>query len=304
MENALRAGAVLQNRPMLLRLDPAHPPLWRSASTLQFGADAVAVIEEPTRWQQRLIAELERGIPDGALDPVAIALGAPERAAAPFLRRIAAALWAPAAASPQLRVQIPSGLAITHAETLLDAFAQTGAECSRSEWFGAPDETVKPGPPVVVVAYHLVEPRRIAPLMSADVTHVPLILTGTGAQIGPVVVPGRTACLACVAAHRRDADDAWPQIAAQLLGRPAPPVSTPILAEAAFAAVRMISEPVLDPGAIPSTSLTLHARSALRSTLPHRPHAECRCRSLGGSATAAGREVLSTMTSSGLGRPA
>lgn len=289
---------------MLLRLDPAHPPLWRSASTLQFGADAVAVIEEPTRWQQRLIAELERGIPDGALDPVAIALGAPESAAAAFLRRIAAALCTPAVASPRLRVQLPSGLAPAHAEILLDAFAQTGADCSRSEWPGAPDEAVDPGPPVIVVAHHLIEPRRIAPLMSADVTHVPLILTGTGAEIGPIVVPGRTACVVCVAAHRRDADDAWPQIAAQLLGSPAPPVSTPILAEAAFAAVRMISESGSDPLADPSMSMILHAHSSRRSTRAHRPHAECRCRSLGGNGTAADREGLSTTTSSALARPA
>ena len=76
----------------MLRLDPAFPPLWRSATTLQFGTEAVVVIDDPSTWQQRLIRELEGGIPDAALDPVAQALGAPADAAEAFVRRIRRAL--------------------------------------------------------------------------------------------------------------------------------------------------------------------------------------------------------------------
>ena len=63
----------------MLRLDPAHPPLWRSDTVLQFGADAVAFVHDPEPWQQRLLHELARGIPEDALEPVAEAFGAPER---------------------------------------------------------------------------------------------------------------------------------------------------------------------------------------------------------------------------------
>ena len=34
--------------------------------------------------------------------------------------------------------------------------------------------------------------------------------------VGPLVLPGRTACLRCLDLHRRDRDPAWPRVAAQL----------------------------------------------------------------------------------------
>lgn len=288
---------------MLLRLDPAHPPLWRSATTLQFGADAVAVINEPTLWQQRLIGELERGIPEVALDPVAMALGAPEDAAEEFLRRIAAALRAPEATPRHLRLQVPYGMSQGHARLIAAALAQTGAQVSPVEWFGAPDEEVEGGDPVVLLAHHVLEPRRAAALMGGDTVHVPLILTGGGAEVGPVVRPGHTACLACVAAHRRDADPAWPQIAAQLMAQKPPQLPEPVLAEAALTAVRLLSESAPTPDRS-STSLVLAADSSRRGLAVHHPHAECRCRSLGGSATADAPAPRATTTSSALARPA
>lgn len=37
-------------------------------------------------------------------------------------------------------------------------------------------------------------------------THLPITASPTSASVGPIVMPGRTACLRCLALHQRDAD--------------------------------------------------------------------------------------------------
>ena len=206
----------------MLRLDPAFPPLWRSATTLQFGIDAVAILDDPAPWQQRLVAELTRGIPDDALELVAAALGAPDNAARDFVRRIRRTL----ATEPQDRapvvVQVPTGFPAALADAVAGSLESSGFEVTVQPWCDAPGEDVPRTAPIVALAEHLVHPRRAALLMAGDVPHLPVVFTGTGAQIGPYVRPGSTACLACVAAHRREADPAWPLIVSQLIGRPLP----------------------------------------------------------------------------------
>ena len=286
----------------MLRLDPAFPPLWRSATTLQFGADPVVVIDDPEPWQQRLIRELEAGIPDAALDPTAIALGAPEHAVEAFVRRIARVLCPPAAPRPRVALQSPHGFPQDRLDLVAESLGAAGVDVAPITWFGAPGEQVEPSAPVVVLAHHVVEPRRVAALMAGDIPHVPLVFTGSGAEIGPFVLPGRTPCLSCLAAHRRDADPAWPQLAAQLLGRSAPAASPAIVMEASFVTARLISEAGRQRPRC--HSLTLRADSLHRSMRAHRPHAECRCRSLAGIATAAAPAFLATTTSTELARPA
>ena len=302
MENRLEAHAPGTIERML-RLDPAFPPLWRSVTTLQFGADAVAAIEEPSPWQLRLIRELEQGIPETALDPLAIALGAPENTAAEFVRGIARALTnAPVEA--RVSLQSPDGFPRERLELVVESLAMTGVEVRTITWFGAPDEGVDARDTVIVLAHHLVEPRRAAALMSADIAHVPLVFTGSGAEVGPVVLPGETPCLACIAAHRRDADPGWPQLAAQLIGRAAPPLSRATVMEAAFATAGLVSASARDRPHLRGHSLTLREGSLHRAMRAHRWHAECRCRSLEGSATAAVPAFRATMTSSELALPA
>jgi hypothetical protein len=286
------------------RLDPAHPPLWRSATTLQFGVDAVAVIRDPQPWQLRLVAELEHGVHEVALDPVALALGAPERAAESFVRLLGPALIP--APSPRLRValQTDDGFPRARATAVAESLEAEGVDVTHITWFGAPEERVRSDGTVVVLAHHVVQPRRAAALMAADVPHVPLVLTGTGAEVGPFIDPGRTPCLACLAAHRRDADPAWPQLAAQLLGRPAPVLGDVLIIEAAFVTARLISEALATRERPRCHSLTLREGSLHRAMRAHRPHADCRCRSLGGTETAGALAFPSTMTSSDLARPA
>ena len=288
----------------MLRLDPAHPPVWRSADCLQFGVDAVVVIEDPQRWQLHLIHALAQGVADDAVDAVAAIAGASEVEARGFLRRLRPALSRTESARTLVTMQTPEGYSDRATEAIADALEAAGCAVQRSTWFGAADEAPRVDHPVIVVADHLVEPRRAAPLVAYDIVHLPVVFTAGRAEIGPLVVPGSTACLACVGAHRCDADPAWPQIAAQLVGRPSVEAGLALSWEAGIAAARMLSG--AEPAPRSAHSLTLHADSLRRTWRAHRSHEECRCRSLAGTETPAARAVLrhETMTAKAFARPA
>ncbi|NII71385.1 hypothetical protein FHS08_003255 [Microbacterium ulmi] len=287
------------------RLDPAHPPLWRTPTTLQFGVDPVAIVVEPEPWQERLVRELEKGIPDAALEPVATAFGAPPGAGERFVQRIARALEMPRARrGGRVVVQTPDGFPASSADAFAQAMADAGFDVRRETWFDVgwshdPDDA-----PVVVLAHHLVEPRRAAALMSRDAVHLPVVFTGDAVELGPLVRPGRTACLACVAAHRRDADPAWPLLAAQLLGRPCPDAGRTTFVEAGIAAAGLLNDAEQSPEVRIAHSVTLRAGSLRRTTRSHRPHAACRCRSLEGIATPIARAVPAPTTARAFARPA
>jgi hypothetical protein len=296
----VETGGVACSRPHnqgMLRLDPAFPPLWRSATTLQFGADAVAIVDDPAPWQQRLVGELTRGIPDDALELVAAAFGAPDNAARDFVRRIHRALAAEPQSLAAVVVHVPTGFPAALADPVVGSLDSSGFEVTVQPWCDAPGEDVPRTAPIV-------RPRRAALLMAGDVPHLPVVFTATGAEIGPYVRPGSTACLACIAAHRRDADPAWPLIVSQLIGRPLPSLDAALASEAGIVAARLLTEDGHRERRQSTQSLTLRAGSLHRTSRAHRPHAECRCRSLGGSETADGPAVLAPTTARAYARPA
>jgi hypothetical protein len=83
--------------------------------------------------------------------------------------------------------------------------------------------------------------------------------------VGPFVVPGRTGCLRCADLHRRDADPAWPVLAAQLTaaGPPSGGATTTCLLTAVTAALQVLA--YLDGAAAP---VTLGATLELRPPDP------------------------------------
>lgn len=288
----------------MLRIDPAHPPLWRTATTLQFGVDPVVVVHDPPAWQQRLVRELERGIPDGAAAPFAIALGASARAADRFLDLVRPALAVPEPERLRIIVQAAGEVPVPQLETIAQAVAAAGCDVELAHAFDPPGGAGADAAAVVVVAHHLVAPGFASALMADDVPHLPLVLTGIGAEVGPYVLPGVTACLSCMTARRRDDDPVWPTVAAQLLGRPLAEVDASIVWEAGIVAARLVSETGDRPPRKPTRSLSLRAGSLRRTVRKHRPHEECRCRSLAGTATAAVPVRLEPTTPRAFARPA
>jgi hypothetical protein len=97
------------------------------------------------------------------------------------------------------------------AEALARAVAETGAEVT----WASRDSPVN----FEVLSSHgapdLVSTRE---LLSRDVMHLLIVSDEDGLTVGPVVVPGVTACAGCLAHARADRDPGWPRIALQLGG--------------------------------------------------------------------------------------
>jgi ThiF family len=119
-----------------------------------------------------------------------------------------------------------------------------------------------------------------AELVGAGVPHLVATVRGQTGVVGPFVVPGRTGCLRCADLHRRDADPAWPLLAAQLTAEEQPPggATTTCLLTAVTAAVQVLAH--LDGAGAP---VTLGATVELRPPdLAPRvrlwpPHPGCGC---------------------------
>jgi len=70
---------------------------------------------------------------------------------------------------------------------------------------------------VVVVERGAADPTHGDRLLAADVPHLSVVVRETSVVVGPLVVPGRSACLRCLDLHRTEHDPQWPLVLAQLL---------------------------------------------------------------------------------------
>jgi hypothetical protein len=111
------------------------------------------------------------------------------------------------------------------------------------------------------------------------VPHLALAVRGGLAVVGPLVVPGRTACLHCLYLHRCDRDPHWPVLAAQFgTGPEEGHCSAAIAAVAAgVAALQVLGQ--LDGGEPEALSATLELGSPGRLVRRRtwRPHPRCGC---------------------------
>lgn len=247
----------------MLRLAPSHPPLWRTPTSVQFGPDAVARIDDIADWQERLLAALARGIADALLVPLACELGATAAEAERFLEVIRPALQRPAV-HVAAHLDLPGDLPAHEADALAEGVLAAGLTVAARAGAGVP---------VILVSHRITPPHRAARLVAEDIAHLPVVLSGDAATVGPLVIPGATACLACVQAHRRDLDPAWPLVASQLLGRPVVRTDPGVLTEAAALAGGLLA------AGTTGASVSVSAGSVRRTWHAHRPHAACLCRS-------------------------
>jgi hypothetical protein len=237
---------------MVLKLAEGVAQVWRSPTSLQLGATRpLVVLDDVGAAHERLLAALAVGISETGFAMMARAAAEdPE-----LLReRLAPALEVPAAGRPRVAVYGSGPLA----EELV-------------RQLGHVDEPEL----VVLVAAWVLAPAEHGVWLRRDVPHLPVVVDER-IQIGPLVVPGESACLHCVHLARRDADPAWPAIATQLHGRLAPALDRTAVAEAAAFAVRHLD-------AAPGTSWELDPRDGSVSVASWAPHPECSCAAPTGS---------------------
>lgn len=145
-------------------------------------------------------------------------------------------------------------------------------------------------PDLAVLADETPAPEIAEGLRAAAVAHLPVRLREGVGVVGPLVLPGRTACLGCVDRHRAGRDPHWPALAAQLAGRPgrAAPGSAQATAGLAVAQVLAVLESawleIPPPTLGTAVELDVAAATVVRRRWPPHPDCPCRAASPGGAA--------------------
>ncbi|MGQ0575426.1 MAG: TOMM precursor leader peptide-binding protein, partial [Pseudonocardia sp.] len=134
-------------------------------------------------------------------------------------------------------------------------------------------------PDVAVLADALVpDPAHVVALTADGIPHLTVQLRDGAGVVGPLVLPGRTACLHCLEMHRRDHDPGWRSAAAALAGSTGQ--AHPACAAATVAVGTAQALAALDAGsAVPppalGATLVVDPASATITRRPWEPHPGC-----------------------------
>lgn len=277
---------------MAPRIDPTLPLVWRSPTDLQLGATAARVIlPDAGELEANLLAALRHGVSRPTLLTMGVGLGTTPEAVEHLLALLEPAfLPEPSqeprpgpgatgrAAAPPLVALDAEGLVLNR---LASSLTELGYEVADARDAGERATLA------VISAPWVVPPASYLPFLRRDVPHLVIVFDDTGARVGPLVEPGVGPCLRCLDLTRRDADAAWPVIAAQLAGRPAASCTPRAALDASALAVAVIDDRLAHGRTgLAAASLTLERPGALPRRRRHEPHPDCGCRSPAGTATA------------------
>lgn len=136
---------------------------------------------------------------------------------------------------------------------------------------------------VVLAATLVPDPSVVSGLMAARTPHLAVRVREGVGIVGPLVLPGRTSCLNCADLHRADHDPAWPDIAAQLVGKPA---SSDVLfasGTAALAVVQALESLIYvrgheqAPPPVLNATVELDLVAGVTEKRSWYPHPDCQC---------------------------
>lgn len=257
--------------PAPLRLDPRRPLTWRDPQTLQIGADpSVAVLDGIDGNELRLIESLVVGITVERLRALAAHLGVRRERVEELLARLRPAL-APTEPRPLERAAIA---VIGHglgAERVAGVLAESGHPVALT----APGATIVARTRLaVLVTTHVIDPFEHARWLRRDRPHLPVVFGELAVTVGPLVVPGTSACLRCVEQARTLDDPARTVIASQLWGRPAAAETATTALAAGLATLRMLR------AGSTGTSLRIAAETGDTTPAQWNPQPDCGCRGL------------------------
>lgn len=120
-----------------------------------------------------------------------------------------------------------------------------------------PVETNPPaGPPHLVILCATPSPEEVMSLGLAGRPHLVISPESTSVVIGPLVVPGRTACTRCIALHQVDRDRHWGMVAMAKAHQRSVPSALAAQLAAAHGAMQALSW--LDTGSCATLDATLH----------------------------------------------
>lgn len=245
------------------RLAPGQPLLWRDAQTIQIGAGGPRIPVE-NGWIERLLSRMSAGFRREAFDVIAHAAGAP-RDEARALRDRVGDLLIDDSPSPRAAWVESVDLSDHRCEyRMRESLADEGILLG---------ERSRPGDVVVVLVPGAAAALQFGAHLRDDIPHLPVAFGRGTATIGPLVIPGRTPCLACRDAHERDRDEAWPRLHAQMIGRDGGSVTAAVAAGAG----RVVAE-LLVPSEEQQTRVVHLSADGSRESSAVTFHEECLCR--------------------------
>lgn len=267
---------------MVIALDPRIPRVWRTPDTLQFGVEVPRlVLRRVSVPEERMIAALGDGVSLPGLRMIAKRSRADPATVDALLRKLSPVLErAPA-------VEAIGGLVVLDGEgrtagRVVGLLRAAGVDVrSGLSWS---DPLIAAASLAVVVGSYAIEPSRHGRWLRRDVPHLPVVFGDGGVSVGPLVVPGGGPCVRCVDLHRRDADPAWPAMAAQLHERPRPGETELVrdavaAVTAALVIARLAGGETIAPSGPQAAALSTRFEHTSGSwvTQEHMPHPECGC---------------------------
>lgn len=250
---------------MFVRIDPSIPVVWRDSDTVQFGLDPIVSTLGPLGMvDARGIAELVRGT---SLMRLASVVGG-DAAARSLIDSCGDVFHRPA------RATLPR-LAVVGIAPGKDIIART--------WAGATQSTVIADSSVdlagvevdfvIVVSHFVVSPIDIQPWLGRDINHCAIVFGEASVRVGPLVVPGKSACIRCVELTHVDSDATWSAVAPQVWRRRA---AADLPALAVHAAAESLGMFPMGGG----YSVRIDGLTFSRAVSPHAFHPECGCQLL------------------------
>ncbi|OBB60947.1 cyclodehydratase [Mycobacterium sp. 852013-51886_SCH5428379] len=270
-------------------LNPTLPVLLRPDGAVQVGWDPrrAVLVEPPAGLTATTLANLLRGMQSGTTVDDLTA-----QADTPALADLLANLIEAGVVTPERPRAHRTPSVRIHGRGPLSDLLVAGLRCSgarvghtRAPKASAPPEATDL---VILADYLIAEPRLLRDLHKARVPHLAVRTRDGSGLVGPLVLPGRTSCLACADLHRSDRDAAWPAVAAQLRGTVGNADRATVLATAALALeqVERLLRAIRESGAIgvagepaPAVDTTYEFDVATRTTTirrwSHHPRCEC-----------------------------
>lgn len=261
---------------MVLALDPRVPRVWRTPDTLQFGIDAPRLVLHPVSVaEERMITALADGVSVAGLRMIARRSRAAPDSVDALLAKVASVLKRSQVDPAPAPLVIVDGEGGTAGRIVGHLRAEGVDVRSGLAWS---DPLVESATLAVIVGSYAIEPSRHGPWLRRDIQHLPVVFSDGGVDVGPLVRPGRGACVRCVDLHHADADPAWPAMAAQLHGRPRPG-ETELVSEAVAAVVAALVVAAVNAPNSLGAGWGSRFEAGAGGWMPrkHMPHPECGC---------------------------
>ena len=259
---------------MALRLDPQLPVVWRTPTSIQFGVTRpTVVLHDLDLASEKMIAALGSGVSRSGLTMIGLAAGVTETQVDALLTRLRPVMLRATPPAPAPVVIAGTGLLADRLAGLLAGagvpllLARTSAAAEAADASFA-----------IAIGHYVLDPALHGLWLRRDVAHLPVVLGDSSVAIGPLVEPGRTACLYCLQRHAIDADPAWPAIASQLWGRRSPAETELVASEVAALVARMVLS-----GGAPSDQILLEVETGEQTRRAFAAHPDCGCLNLLGA---------------------